>query len=86
MNIVKIFRVDSSGAMQIKRIKCTQSTKFYARLKRTRHLPYPHEVYKEALNHGWSLTKAGALENSRPKMSKLAHSVRRAVLDPRPGV
>lgn len=78
MNTVKLYRLNASGKVEIMLVKCTQSTKFYARLNRTRTLPYAHEVYNWGLKHGWSRKKPGALTTSK---SKVALSVRRAVLD-----
>lgn len=80
MNTVKLYRFRPDGTTETMSVKCTQSTKFYARLKRTRTLPYAHEVYCWALKNGWSakrhrMPKSGALRTSP---SKVALAVRRA--------
>ena len=54
MNTVKLYRLNRNGVPEVRRVRCTQSTKhWHARAKRT--LPYPHEVYAWADRNGWSL-------------------------------
>ncbi len=85
MNTVKLYRLNRANEVEVMRIKCTQSTEFYARYKRKRTLPYAWEVWAWGAKNGWSDKKNGTMRGAlTTKPSKVALSVRRAVLDRRP--
>lgn len=79
MNTVKLYRLAKDNkTIEMLKIKCTQSTNFFARFGRPRTTPYAHEAQEHFINQGWSRKKPTPLATSK---SKLALSVRRAVLD-----
>lgn len=77
MNTVKLYRLAKDNrTIEVMKIKCRQQSRTFRGSSR----PFPHEAQRHFTGLGWSRKKPTSLATSK---SKLALSVRRAVLDPR---